>query len=382
MPINYLYIDDDETSSVAHYISAIESHSGGELKITHVRVSSMSSIKNQFIEGAFDGFIIDQKLDASNDEGETVDFYGTALAQNLRTEMIVADVPPSPIVLLSNEEPFVKYYDADESSHNLFDYTVKKKDIRNKSIAKNMCLTLIALVEAYKTVIDLPSNGTTEDTFAILKPVLGWTEQEAEYVDTRFKSELLDTRKDVHTFVAILFSSFIRSAGTLVTEEMLATKLGIDISSSSDWNALKDLFEEYKYKGLFSELKDRWWFSDIEDWWYDNNEDGRVLQALTCNERVSVIKNATTFEHLSSLIGSYENQSLNFWVNCIVTGKPLDPYDALRANDSKLKNWEAPIYLDLVAVLSRQASKVGYKVHPEDQAKIKLLTARLNPDVK
>ncbi|HGE6045646.1 TPA: hypothetical protein ACGGSH_003659, partial [Vibrio cholerae] len=97
MPIKYLYIDDDETSRIQPLIDELEYHSKGELKIIHTRVRPMQEIRCMFIDGKYDGLIIDQKLDAVNEYGDSVDYWGTSLAQNMRTEMIGdPSVPSSP----------------------------------------------------------------------------------------------------------------------------------------------------------------------------------------------------------------------------------------------------------------------------------------------
>jgi hypothetical protein len=164
---------------------------------------------------------------------------------------------------------------------------------------------------------------------------------------------------------------------------MLATKLGVDIEKSTDWNELINSFEQFKYNGIFSADKKRWWFELVEDWW-DENYDGRVLKALTCQERVDALKIITKFENLQPINLQYENgsQSEKLWVNCVVSGIPLDPFDALRANVLDLKSWEQPKYLDITSVLTREAKALGFSVHHEDRSRVELLKARLQPNVQ
>ena len=87
-----------------------------------------------------------------------------------------------------------------------------------------------------------------------------------DYMDTRFLDFIKSKGGDTHSLVASIYSSLIQSAGMLVTEEMLQTKLGVN-KNSLDWDSVKQRLDAYKYNGPFCDLKDRWWFSGVEDWW-------------------------------------------------------------------------------------------------------------------
>ncbi|WP_108944124.1 protein-PII uridylyltransferase [Shewanella halifaxensis] len=381
MPIRFLYVDDDKVEQLQPLIDEIIFYSEGMLEIEHIQVCSMQTVKCKFLDECFDGLIIDQKLDAANELNETVDYWGTSLAQNLRTEMIGGGIPTSPIVLLSNEDVFVKYYNTDESAHNLFDFTLGKTKVsRNTKYAQQASRVIVALANAYQVAREqtLPLVDTGGKPFDLLEPLLKWDQSIFEYTDKRFVEYASSKSADVHTLVSLILNSLVRSAGILVTEEMLATKLGIDIQASADWNNLKLSLEPYKYVGAFSNLKDRWWMSRIEDWWYDNYEGSQVIRGLTANERVVAIKEITTLENLVAITPKYQNgkQSEKYWVNCIVSSTPLDPYDALIANKVDLKPWEELLYLDAETVFNREHSP-DFTVHSDSQKKVKSLYRRL-----
>ncbi len=384
MPIRYLYIDDDTTNDLKPLIDQLKRASNGQLEIDHYRVMAMSAVRQLFSENNYDGLIVDQKLDAPNEKNENVDYYGTSLAQNFRTDMAASEITSSPIILLSNEKQFVKYYDPDESSHNLFDYVMKKDQLVDNLFARKSTLLMTSLVDAYSIARQLKTDISEDVTLDYLAPLFQWNKQVSEFVDSRFVEYVKSKLSDPHALVNSIYSTLIRSAGSLVTEQMLATKLGINIENSSDWIKLIELFNEGKYQGIFSELKERWWFSSIEDWWEDICEGGSYLQGLTCEERVEIIKGSTGLNELSPIQIKYVDgdQSQKLWVNCIVSGTPLDPYDALRARDPLLKAWEQPKYLDIASVLKREAKDKGYLVHTEDQAKRNLLEVRLRPSVQ
>ncbi|HGE6045229.1 TPA: hypothetical protein ACGGSH_003221, partial [Vibrio cholerae] len=180
---------------------------------------------------------------------------------------------------------------------------------------------------------------------------------------------------------SLLLNTFVRSAGILVTEEMLATKLGIDIKASGDWEPLLSKLEPCLYRGVFSTLKKRWWMSGIEDWWYEICH-SKTLRGLTADERVEILKSSLNLEDLKSITPKYSNgrQSKKFWVNCIVSGTPLDPYDAIVANKPDLMPWEQPIYLDPEVTFNRMHTPT-FSVHSDYQTKVKPLYMRLTSNV-
>lgn len=75
MPIKYLYVDDDETEKLEELITELEFHAGGQLEITHTQTRPMKDIQKMFSEGGFDGLMIDQKLDAANENGVVAGYW-------------------------------------------------------------------------------------------------------------------------------------------------------------------------------------------------------------------------------------------------------------------------------------------------------------------
>ncbi|MCE7556356.1 hypothetical protein [Aliivibrio fischeri] len=381
MSIKFLYIDDDKTTDIQPFIDELIHFNELQLEIHHIQTRPMLDIKCQFLAGHYDGLIIDQKLDAANENDEIAGYWGTSLAQNFRTEMIGGEVPNSPIVLLSNEEVFLKYYDADESAHNLFDFTFGKTRVsRCTDYARKASNIIIGLAQAYKVARDevFPLVETESKPFNLFKPLLEWDNEAFEYTDKRFIEHIYSRSNDIHSLVSLILNTLVRSAGILVTEEMLATKLGIDTNNSTDWDTLKVVLEPYKYKGAFSNLKERWWMSRIEDWWYEKYDGDQVLRALTAVKRVEAIRLFTSLENLMPITPKYSNgkQSEKYWVNCMISGTPLDPYDAVVIRKPDLMPWEQLLYLDPQITYDRQ-HREKYSVHPDYQKKVKPLYKRL-----
>ncbi|MCC3832058.1 protein-PII uridylyltransferase [Vibrio parahaemolyticus] len=385
MPIKYLYVDDDETEKLEELITELEFHAGGQLEITHTQTRPMKDIQKMFSEGGFDGLMIDQKLDAANENGVVAGYWGTSLAQDCRTEMIGNQMVVAPIVLFSNEDVYVKYFDKDQSAHNLFDFTVGKTKVsKSECYAHQASHILIGLATSYKIAKEdvNPKIGSHAKIQEILEPLLNWNDSVYKYCDKRFVEYAESKLEDIHTLISLILHNLVRSAGILVTESMLATRLGVDINRSEGWEEFKTLLEDCKYKGVFSSLKDRWWFSSIEDWWYDNEINDLPLRGLTATQRVESIIEATGCSGLTPLVPKYTNgtQSEKYWVNCIVSDTPLDICDAILVSKPDLMSWEQPIYLDPQVTHDREYDRDKYPVHKDYQDKVIPLYERLTKD--
>lgn len=382
MSTRYLYIDDDKYGALEELIEELEFHSGEQLKIDHKQTRPMKVVAQIFKDGNYDGLLIDQKLDAVNEEGVSAGYWGTSLAQDLKTEMTQGNIPHAPMVLLSNEAVYVQYFDKDENAHNLFDYTLGKTAISTSdSFARQSSFILLGLAEAYHIALNevMPNIGREDNLEVLLKPLLQWDEQAFKFCDKRFIEHVRSKIKDVHSVISLILNSLVRSAGVLVTETMLATRLGVEIESSQDWDALKEILKDGKYRGVFSDIKERWWFSKIEDWWYDNNVHSNVLRSLTATERVAAISDFTGLINLVPISPKYKNgkQSEKFWVNCVVSDTPLDPADAILVSKPELMSWEQPLYLDPQMTHDRLYDRNKYPVHPDYQKKVKPMYWRL-----
>ncbi|EOX4432435.1 hypothetical protein ACIL2V_002606 [Vibrio alginolyticus] len=385
MPIRYLYVDDDQTEKLEELIKELIYHSGDQLEIVHTQTRPMKEIQKLFEEGNFDGLMIDQKLDAANELGDIAGYWGTSLAQDCRTEMIGGQMKTAPIVLFSNEEVYVRYFDKDQSAHNLFDFTLGKTAVSKfEQYAHQASHILIGLACSYQIAQKhiLTNMGTGISTQEMLAPLLGWDESIYKYTDSRFIEYIESKFEDIHTLISLILNNLVRSAGILVTEPMLATKLGVDFAKSEDWDNLKKLLSASKYSGVFSTLKERWWFSKVEDWWYDCEVSHHPMRGLTSLERVEAIKQATGLTQLIPIQPKYKNgiQSEKFWINCIVSDTPLDICDAILVSKPDLMPWEQPIYLDPQITYERDYSRERYPVHKDYQQKVKPIYQRLMDD--
>tara|TARA_Y100000815_G_C13349434_1_gene503599 strand:+ start:10909 stop:12063 length:1155 start_codon:yes stop_codon:yes gene_type:complete len=382
MPIKFLYIDDEKKETIHELVELIESSSEGELSIHHEQVMDSIHAVGLFArDQQFDGILIDQDLKAISDDGNKADYFGTTLAQQLRTEMAVQNIPPLPLVLISYEEIILNQLEPDDSAKNLFDAVIRKRDLKEPIGRNSAAKHLLSLVRAYQTASNFRKDVGQDLELEEVREILHCDQKTFEQIDTRFIDFLSSKASDPHALVGAIFSTLVQSAGMLVTEKMLQTKLGVS-SDSEDWETCKALLNEYKYKGPFSQIKDRWWFSRVEDWWFELCPES-VLQSLTCSERVDVLKSKLGLDKLSPIPIRYPNgeQSQNLWVNCVLSGTPLDPFDALRVRDPEAKSWEQPKYMDVKAHIEDSTEPKKFVVHTDDQKKIRKLLVRLKPDV-
>lgn len=384
MSIRFLYIDDDEYQDLARLISKLDSDE--DIEIDHIQVMDIPDVLDKYkqgsSQGSYSGFIIDQELTKMNQEGKRVPYHGTTLAQHLRTEMTTGSLPYCPLILLSNNRVIVASFKPDDTSADLFDYVIVKDSLTVPQFVDRAKKTLKDVVAAYQLAVDVKSAEDMSDVD--IQRLLACDEEQLKYLDNRFKDFLRSKSDMPHAIVSLIYSTLVRSAGTLVTEKMLATKLGVDIDNSNDWAKLIQELSFSEYKGLFANLKARWWMSSINQWWYNNSESGDPLQSLSCEERVAELKQITGYDEISPIEIKYKgrDQSDKLWVNCVVSGTPLDPYDALRVRDTGLMSWEQPKYLDIETVLKREHAKKGYRIHGDDLDKRNILKARLVSDVK
>lgn len=378
MSTSFLYIDDDEYQDLSRLISKLNSDE--EISIEHVQVMDIPDVLAKYKQGSYSGFIIDQELTKMSQERKRVAYHGTTLAQHLRTEMTTGSIPHCPIILLSNNRVIVETFKPDDTSADLFDYVIVKDSLTAPEFVERAQLTLKDAVEAYQIANEVKSSDDISDS--AIKKLLSCDDAQFKYLDSRFKDFLRSKSGMPHAMVSLIYTTLVRSAGTLVTEKMLATKFGVDVNNSADWWRLTQELSFAKYLGVFANLKPRWWMSSINQWWYNNSASGVPLQSLSCVERVKELKEIFGFEHLNPIEIKYlgRDQSDKVWVNCVVSGTPLDPYDALRARETGLMPWEQPKYLDIVTVLKREHIKKGYKIHSDDIDKKDLLKSRLVAD--
>ena len=304
------------------------------------------------------GLLLDLRIDMDIDpNAQKVNYRGPALAQELRTRMAEGELRFFPIALWSVNNKFQVSYRTDESSHDLFD-AVYDKDLDILGRPEEVARELKSLALGYLLIMQLIES--LDGCGAVGIP----SAESAVY--SRFRAELeeLQSRGNVADIAHFLIADLIRRSGLLVSEELFAARLGVDVPLSKEsWDSLKESLQSAKYKGPFGDGWDRWWWFSIEDWWFslfDKND----LRRLEAHERVARLNERFGFS-LQAVAPMREGYSTRFFTQCFATGKPLDPVDGLRVMSIHHKEWHDTRYVSKHAALERIA-KEKWRLDPVD----------------
>jgi hypothetical protein len=145
----------------------------------------------------------------------------------------------------------------------------------------------------------------------------------------------------------------VRAEGLLVTEDMLAARLGIDHEASGDqWESTKKHMDAAKYSGPFSDGWPRWWWFRVEDWWANLGDAQMELRRLTAEERVACLNKliGVQLTPAGPIQGAY---STKYFTLCAGLNKPLDPIDGLRVVSRSARSWHDTRYVSVHAALER-----------------------------
>lgn len=364
MVIKYYYIDDDPNSQ-----KKVEGFENEKLSI--VAMQHKDSWEEQFSflkekEDDFDGLILDLKLDdMPNGNDKRADFRGTSLAQEIRTRQKEGVLKSFPIVLFSANDKTEQALE--KSGKDLFDIFIDKHlDDKAFSVYTPQ---LIDLPAGYN---DLGNSANT------IKNIL---KVDDTIIDSRFLYEYNETKKSpVHIQSRFLITELLTKQGLLIDEDVLAARLGIDKSKSTNWSNLLELLKDAKYKGVFCNGWPRWWMHLIEKWWKEVVNPDLYLRSTSAIERVDKIKQTTDLTQLVAASKIDKADSNEFWTICKGHGRPLDPVDGLLIQgQDNLYSWQEPEYVSVDAALWRKNIDNWLDVadvEKERYAELKLLYSR------
>lgn len=326
-------------------------------------------------DGCF-GLLVDLRLDQDADEasGSKVYYRGPTLAQELRTRMAEGELSSFPIVLWSMNDNIAYSYAPDSSSHDLFDAVYAKDDGRN-ILGKHVASELFSLASGYHELNEFfdPKAG-----FALEK-VLGLVEGDRDHLDPRLVSFLKG--KVVYETAGKIMNTLIRPEGVLVSENMLAARLGIDVTHSMDsWLQLLAKLDDTFYSGVFHDAWPRWWMHRIEAWWAELVSYKASLRKYTAPERVELINRKYGLE-LTAATPIEENYSSRYSTVCVATGAPLDPVDGFKVFSPRQDSWQDSRYVSVSAVL-RRVKKSEWVLDPLEVERFKQLMDNLKNDKK
>jgi len=354
MPYKILYIDDEDEQRSQTYADGLSGL--GLVEISIEKPTSFEQLLNELVEkqDSFDALILDLKLDGNQQGDRIAKYTAPSLAAGIRSKCFNDDGFRNefPIFLLSSSENLKKYYDPDSSSHDLFDFTITKTSIGEFGVNHEKRIT--SIIEAYQIIND---NKTD---FAKILGV-----PSINLVDDRiFTSRFLhgeDT--SVSEISQFIFHEIILKSGVLITQDILAARLGIDYNKSEDWKSILELLDDSKYSGVFGSSFKRWWAIDFMKWW-NLNFNNIPLIRLEASERVKLISEKFNLKQLVEATKIDKATSNKFWTICQAYKLPLDPKDGFLIDGNQIFPWQDKRYLSLESILERDAMDNGFRIHP------------------
>lgn len=335
----FIYIDDDPES---YY--KIQGFENEKLTIESQQhkdswEEQLQSIKNK--EDEIDGIILDLKLDdLPNLNGHRAKFRGTSLAQEIRTRQKEGILKSFPIVLFSANDKVSLALE--KSGKDLFDICIDKSNINSESFAI-YTPQLLTLASGYKKLLK------TKD----IKESLN---SDISFIDSRFLSELEDYQSSpVHVQARFIITELLDKQGLLINEDVLAARLGIDKTSSPDWELLKQSLSTAQYTGVFYEGWPKWWMHLVDRWWTEKIEVNLSLHSTPASKKVEQIRAKLNFDKLEVAQRIDKSVSDEFWTICKGYNRPLDPVDGLIIQgQDNLYPWQEPEYVSIDAALKKK----------------------------
>lgn len=367
----YLYIDDEDIDSLQSIINGLNDTK--KINVELLKLSpkkTFEDVKDMLIKANdVDGFLIDLRLDG--DGPNKLSFSAPTIAQDIITLSSRGDILARPIVLCSTEAKMRATYDADKSSHDLFDYKFEKSTTPNW---EKFATKLNSLAVGYNFI----NNSDKVITTILQRPSIESLDYRAF---ERFKSEKnIPTSEYAHFVIKSLF----HHPGILIKERVLAARLGVDIEKSGEsWKKLRDnYFVKTQYRGAFSDGWCRYWSDHIISTFKEISQGGR-LAMLTANERVEILKNTTKIEGLIAAEPIEYCKSSLFWTTCEGLKLPLDPNEGYKVYESlELKPWQEPKYLSFSAINSGRFSSKGLNPQSSELNRIELFKEVLKANKK
>lgn len=384
MATNYLYLDDEKPEAVRPFLRELKRYSEN-LEIEHHPPLSYHNQLPWLARETFDGLILDLRLDQfanwqEGSEGDKAEYRATTLAQELRTRATERQgVFEVPIVLWSTDERLKASYTRDDTSHDLFDLKCVKSDISDDADkAKAIAGQLTSLALGYQEIVKVRSRKKGRGSQ--LHRFLGF-EKLPKFLDARILSYFdgRPTPLPAHEYARFILRDLLSAPGPLISEQVLAARLGIDKEASEDWSKLKArVGKQASYSGPFQEGWPRWWAPLVEAWWRGLSKDVPPLRLTPAANRVEQLRKWTRLKGLVSAKPIGVDYSESYWTICQVTQQPLDPRDGLILNQKDAKIWQEKLYVSLKAELTGKRREQGLILDPLESSRLERLKGKVS----
>lgn len=364
MAFKYLYIDDNSRENAIGIITGLEEDDVLKIDFDNPK-GTWEDERRRVLSPDFkqyDGLILDLNLEEMPNEAQIHSLYkGSSLAQEIRNLSKASDIKEIPIILLSATSNLEKYFD--KTNEDLFDLIISRDKLSEVFIPIRQ--KLVSLCEGYKLIEKCKSDFNYSDLFR----------HDMNSEDIRFVGEIKSVFEyPIHTVSNFIIKNLLERSGILISEEVLATRLGIDIEKSDDWEKILLELKDCQYMGVYSSGWSRWWMKSIDIWWDVNIGSDRSLRSINANEKVEILKSKYQTSRLVSLKKTDKSKSENFWTNCIGSGVPIDSIDGLLiSNQDNFFPWQDRCYISINEALKPTNKEKWKKVSPSEEFKLEQL---------
>ena len=378
----FIYIDDEPPEVVASFVKAIEGNSGlrDQIDIDHQSPLVWNEQIKHIQSSKFDGLILDLRLDVKKMWGTekketTAHFRAEELAQKIRVLATEGKVQDTPIVLWSTDSKLNNSgFRRDSTPKDLFDFKIIKNNISKGENSQDYFNKLIALAKGYITI-----RKNMPDRKVNIAKILSFPHE--DYIlDPRINLHF-DGIVDipVHDVARFILEDIIGKPGILVTDNLLAIRLGVDPSKSTEWSKFKnEILRHYKYNGVFSEGWIRYYWDDVNDWWKHNFGRSNNLKLLSASKRVEMLKEKFPDYSLWPLTPNKDNTQGKFWYECIVTKKAIEHEGGLIVSSSHRTGWSENEYISFNALRRRLDKKLRIVIDPLESFRLEKFKAKEN----
>ncbi|UBB18555.1 hypothetical protein [Comamonas odontotermitis] len=239
----------DDTVEAAQYAELLSTPGKNGISIEYKQVTRATELVDWIFGNKIDLVLLDFRLDENPDALDPQHSYlGSGLAQLLRDKAINQPNLDFPIVLVSAENKFEKYYYPDSTAHDLFDRTYGKEfAIENTQAISNQLLDICIGYKLIKTNWNIDSSRFS---------LFSLENNEREIIENQEIRLGLSNAGAPHLVASFIFRNLIDRPGILFSDEDIAARLGVkDIEPVVSFLKKKGVL----YNGVFSAGWRRWW---------------------------------------------------------------------------------------------------------------------------
>jgi hypothetical protein len=377
---NYLYLDDNDPEMREGDVQLINRISSN-IHITTDYPCSWSQRLKQILSNIdnIDGIILDWELTnmsasakMGHDSAEDIDFSAESLAEHLRVSAAQGDIKGLPIIVCSanRNNQFTTIRKKDRTIHDVFDLSYIKEDLFVSDV-KRAAIRLYDLAKSYQML--------TEKRHSI-PFLLSVDEKELKNLDLRFVDELrtISKTRTSHDIINFFLLNFIDKEGPLISENILAARLGVDIEKcENEWGKLISILETDKiiYSGLLSKGWRNFWAFRLTIWW--SKFSSIDLRASNAEVRVGILNEVYNLELVPAKKIKYCSSS-EYWTICVATNRPINPIDGFLVGENTISPWLDSQYISGYAELEKIGS---WKINVMDREHFKNFKKMLAADI-